>query len=39
MMKLSMVHRAGGDRRIYAEIKEQDCRDFVERALVMDSFQ
>lgn len=32
-MKLSIARRAGDDRRIYAEIKERECRAFVERVL------
>jgi GrpB-like predicted nucleotidyltransferase (UPF0157 family) len=33
-IKISIARRAGGDRRIYAEIKERECREFVERVLV-----
>ncbi|HEX7026839.1 MAG TPA: GrpB family protein [Gammaproteobacteria bacterium] len=32
-IKLGIAHRAGGDRRRYAEIKEIECREFVERVL------
>jgi GrpB-like predicted nucleotidyltransferase (UPF0157 family) len=32
-MKISIAHCAGGDRRLYAEIKERECREFVERVL------
>lgn len=32
-IKTSIAARAGGDRRRYAEIKEHECRAFVERVL------
>lgn len=32
-IKISIACRAGNDRRIYAEIKERECREFVERVL------
>ncbi len=32
-LKLSIAQRSGGDRRIYAQIKEIECRPFVERVL------
>lgn len=32
-MKISIAKRAGGDRRRYAELKETECREFVERVL------
>jgi GrpB-like predicted nucleotidyltransferase (UPF0157 family) len=32
-MKISIARRAGCERHIYAEIKEQECRTFVERVL------
>jgi GrpB-like predicted nucleotidyltransferase (UPF0157 family) len=32
-MKVSIAQRAGGDRRIYAEIKERECGELVERVL------
>jgi GrpB-like predicted nucleotidyltransferase (UPF0157 family) len=32
-LKISIAHRAGGDRSLYAEIKERECREFVERVL------
>jgi GrpB-like predicted nucleotidyltransferase (UPF0157 family) len=35
-MKLSIESRAGGDRKIYAQIKEVECREFVERILMED---
>jgi GrpB-like predicted nucleotidyltransferase (UPF0157 family) len=28
--KLEIVERSGGDRKVYAEIKEIECRDFIE---------
>jgi GrpB-like predicted nucleotidyltransferase (UPF0157 family) len=31
--KLEIAERSGGDRRIYAQIKEIECRDFVESVL------
>jgi len=33
VIKQSIAARAGGDRRHYAEIKERECREFVERVL------
>jgi GrpB-like predicted nucleotidyltransferase (UPF0157 family) len=33
--KLDIAARSGGDRKVYAQIKEVECRDFVERALAM----
>ena len=35
-MKLSIESRANGDRKIYAQIKEIECREFVEKVLRMD---
>jgi GrpB-like predicted nucleotidyltransferase (UPF0157 family) len=32
-IKESIAARAGGDRRHYAEIKERECREFIERVL------
>ena len=32
-MKISIAKRAMGDRRRYAELKERECREFVERVL------
>jgi GrpB-like predicted nucleotidyltransferase (UPF0157 family) len=32
-MKIRIAQRAGDDRRIYAEIKERECKVFIERAL------
>ena len=32
-MKLSIAERSMGDRRRYADIKERECREFVERVL------
>ena len=31
--KLDVALRSGGDRNVYAEIKEIECRDFVESVL------
>jgi GrpB-like predicted nucleotidyltransferase (UPF0157 family) len=31
--KLDIANRSGGDRKVYARIKEVECRDFVERVL------
>jgi GrpB-like predicted nucleotidyltransferase (UPF0157 family) len=31
--KISIANRAAGDRRVYAEIKERECCEFVERVL------
>jgi hypothetical protein len=31
--KLDIVERSGGDRKVYAQIKEIECRDFVESVL------
>jgi len=33
-MKLSIEGRSNGDRKIYAQIKEVECRGFVERVLM-----
>jgi GrpB-like predicted nucleotidyltransferase (UPF0157 family) len=35
--KLDIVERSGGDRKVYAQIKEIDCRDFVESVLTANS--
>jgi len=35
-MKLSIEGRSNGDRKIYAQIKETECREFVERVLKED---
>ena len=32
-MKISIAGRSGGDRRIYAQIKERDCRVFIDAVL------
>lgn len=32
-IKLDIAHRVGNDRRRYAEIKEMECREFIERVL------
>jgi GrpB-like predicted nucleotidyltransferase (UPF0157 family) len=32
-LKTGIVARANGDRKLYAQIKEQACREFVERVL------
>jgi hypothetical protein len=31
--KLDIAARSGGDRRVYARIKEIECREFVESVL------
>ena len=33
-IKSSLAERARGDRRLYAELKERECGEFVERALL-----
>jgi GrpB-like predicted nucleotidyltransferase (UPF0157 family) len=33
--KLDIALRSGGDRKVYAQIKEIECRDFVESVLTM----
>ncbi len=35
--KLDIVDRSGGDRKVYAEIKEIECRDFIESVLTANS--
>ncbi|HEV3168202.1 MAG TPA: GrpB family protein [Isosphaeraceae bacterium] len=35
--KLDIVERSGGDRKVYAQIKEIECRDFVESVLTANS--
>jgi GrpB-like predicted nucleotidyltransferase (UPF0157 family) len=35
--KLDFVERSGGDRAIYARIKEIECRDFIESVLTANS--
>jgi GrpB-like predicted nucleotidyltransferase (UPF0157 family) len=35
--KLDIVGRSGGDRKVYAQIKEIECRDFVESVLAAHS--
>jgi GrpB-like predicted nucleotidyltransferase (UPF0157 family) len=32
-MKISIAERAGSDRKVYAEMKETECREFVEGVL------
>jgi GrpB-like predicted nucleotidyltransferase (UPF0157 family) len=34
LRKQAIEERAGDDRKVYAQIKEIECRDFVERVLV-----
>jgi GrpB-like predicted nucleotidyltransferase (UPF0157 family) len=35
--KLDIVERSGGDRKVYAQIKETECRNFVESLLAANS--
>jgi GrpB-like predicted nucleotidyltransferase (UPF0157 family) len=35
--KLDIARRSGGDRKVYAQIKEIECRDFVESVLTANS--
>jgi len=35
--KLDIAERSGGDRHVYAQIKEIECRDFVENVLTANS--
>jgi GrpB-like predicted nucleotidyltransferase (UPF0157 family) len=35
--KLGIAERSGGDRKMYAQIKESECRDFVEHVLAANS--
>jgi GrpB-like predicted nucleotidyltransferase (UPF0157 family) len=35
--KLAIAERSGGDRKVYAQIKEIECREFVERVLAANS--
>jgi len=37
--KLDIVRRSGDDRKVYAKIKETECRDFVERVLAAHRFR
>ena len=36
-LKRDIARRSNGDRKIYAQIKESECRDFVERVLTTDA--
>ncbi len=35
--KLRIAERSGGDRKVYARIKETECRDFIERVMAASS--